>query len=168
MRAKQSSRSAWKLTLGKTKIIEAQSDFLDETTETLWRWRYLSMKVAFNGLEQRARTNMQCLSEGYPAGIWDRARASFGTKQASREGSLPRKPTRASSRYTIESPELRAGRLDQIVRQRLPPKERAEALAPIQAALRSYLVPSFSTTSSTCWLIELQLTPPHSAAGDRK
>jgi hypothetical protein len=28
------------------KVIEAQSKFLDDLTETLWSWRYLSMKVA--------------------------------------------------------------------------------------------------------------------------
>src|SRR5262249_61203733 len=28
------------------KVIEAQSKFLDDLTETLWNWRYLSMKVA--------------------------------------------------------------------------------------------------------------------------
>ena len=59
------------------------------------------------------------------------------------------------------------GRFDQIVRQRLPPKERAEALAPIQAALRSYMT-QFLDDELDLLAHELQLTPPHSAAGDRK
>jgi len=32
------------------KVIEAQSKFLDDITETLWNWRYLSMKVAYYGM----------------------------------------------------------------------------------------------------------------------
>ena len=104
MRPKLSSRSASKLTLGRAKIIEAPSEFLDETTETLRRWRYLSMKVAFNGLEQRAKSNMQSPSEGYQAGIWIvLEQASEPDKQVAkarfREGlQEPRRPIRSNHR----------------------------------------------------------------------
>ena len=146
------------------KIIEAQSEFLDETTETLWRWRYLSMKVAFNGLEQREDQYAVSVKE-YEAGIWDVL--SKLRNQTSKSRRLASEKAYKSLVALYDRITELDGRLDRIVRQTLPPKERAEALAPIQAALRSYMT-QFLDDELDLLAHELQLTPPHSAAGDRK
>jgi hypothetical protein len=53
------------------RVIEAQSKFLDEITETLWRWRYLSMKVAFYGGENHEAASFEAAFKEYDSQIWD-------------------------------------------------------------------------------------------------
>jgi hypothetical protein len=52
------------------KIIEAQSQFLDEITEILWSWRYLSIKVTFNADDIRGAHYAAAVTE-YESEIWD-------------------------------------------------------------------------------------------------
>jgi hypothetical protein len=145
-----------------TKIIEAQSTFLDETTETLWRWRYLSMKVAYNGTEQREEQYAASVKE-YEAGIWDvlsdlRNHTSKSRRLVSEKG--------YQSLVTLydQITDL-DGRLDQIVRQKLPPKERAEALEVIHRELRWEMTQKLDDTLALL-AQEVQLTSPHSMAGE--
>src|SRR5262245_60219459 len=53
-----------------TKVIEAQSKFLDEITETLWNWRYLSMKVAYYGVGDQGPSHADA-RKVYDLQIWD-------------------------------------------------------------------------------------------------
>src|SRR5262245_36887576 len=53
-----------------TKVIEAQSKFLDEITETLWNWRYLSMKVAYYGMGHDGPLYAAARKD-YELQIWD-------------------------------------------------------------------------------------------------
>jgi hypothetical protein len=53
-----------------TKIIEAQSKLLDDMTENLWKWRYLSMKVAFYGGRDQDPSYAAALKD-YDLQIWD-------------------------------------------------------------------------------------------------
>lgn len=110
------------------KLIEAQSKFLDETTEALWNWRYLSMKVAYNGSESREEQYSLAVS-GYEAGIWDilnkiRSQTSKSRRLVSEKG------YKNLVHLYKQIVELDA-EMDGIVRQRLPPERRAKALAPI-------------------------------------
>jgi hypothetical protein len=52
------------------KVIEAQSKFLDEITETLWSWRYLSMKVAYYGMGDQGPLYAAARKD-YELQIWD-------------------------------------------------------------------------------------------------
>jgi hypothetical protein len=143
------------------KIIEAQSVFLDEITETLWRWRYLSMKVAFNGLEKREEQYAMSVKE-YEAGIWD-VLSKFRNQTSKSRRLVSEKGYKSLVALYDRITEL-DGRLDQIVRQALPPEQRAEALAPIQAELRSDLTQRLDDALNLV-AQEVQLTPLHSAAG---
>jgi hypothetical protein len=115
------------------KIIEAQSQFLDDTTEILWNWRYLSMKVAFNGSQEREEQYAVAVKE-YEAGIWDvlsklRNKTTISRRLVSDRGYMS---LVALYDRIVELDSL----LDQIVRRKTPAKERAAALAPIQEELR--------------------------------
>jgi hypothetical protein len=52
------------------KVIDAQSKFLDDITETLWNWRYLSMKVAYYGMGDQ-RPLYVAARKDYELQIWD-------------------------------------------------------------------------------------------------
>jgi len=52
------------------KVIEAQSKFLDDLTETLWTWRYLSMKVAYYGMGDEG-PSYAAARKDYELQIWD-------------------------------------------------------------------------------------------------
>jgi hypothetical protein len=52
------------------KVIDAQSKFLDEITETLWSWRYLSMKVAYYGMRDQG-PSYAAVRKDYELQIWD-------------------------------------------------------------------------------------------------
>src|SRR5262249_13958543 len=52
------------------KVIEAQSKFLDDITETLWNWRYLSMKVAYYGMGDQG-PSYAAARKGYDLQIWE-------------------------------------------------------------------------------------------------
>ena len=52
------------------KVIEAQSKFLDDITETLWNWRYLSMKVAYYGMGDEG-PSYTAARKDYELHIWD-------------------------------------------------------------------------------------------------
>ena len=114
------------------KLIDAQSKFLDDTTEVLWTWRYLSMKVAFNGSEEREEQYAKSVIE-YEQGIWD------VLSKIRNQTSKSRRLVSEDSYKDLVSLYRRIvaldGRLDEIVRGRLPPKERAKALQPIQEEL---------------------------------
>lgn len=117
-----------------TKLIDAQSRFLDETTEALWNWRYLSMKVAYNGAESRDEQYTLAVS-GYEAGIWDTLnRIRSQTSKARRLVSEKGYQNLVGLYQRIV--ELDA-ELDGIVRQRLSTEQRAKALAPISKRIYS-------------------------------
>lgn len=52
------------------KIIEAQSTFLDDFSESLWRWRYLSMKLAYYGAQGADKRYSEAEQE-YDEQLWD-------------------------------------------------------------------------------------------------
>ena len=52
------------------KIIEAQSELIDDITKTLWEWRYLSIKVAYYGVEHQ-KSLYTAARKDYEARIWD-------------------------------------------------------------------------------------------------
>jgi hypothetical protein len=52
------------------KIIEAQSELIDDITKTLWEWRYLSIKVSYYGVE-RKKSLYAAAQKDYEARIWD-------------------------------------------------------------------------------------------------
>jgi hypothetical protein len=115
-------------------LIDAQAKFLDDTTEVLWNWRYLSMKVAYNGSQEYEEQYAKSVAD-YEAGIWDtlsrlRNQASKSRRLVSEKGyktlvDLYRDIVRLD------------GQLDQIVRQKAPARERAAALSPIHERLYS-------------------------------
>ena len=55
------------------KIIEAQAQFLDDISQQLWNWRYLSMKVAYYGAQDAADRNQKYVDaeNDYDKNIWD-------------------------------------------------------------------------------------------------
>ena len=125
------------------KMIEAQSKFLDETTEVLWAWRYLSMKIAFDGhnsLEERyAASNLE-----YQKGIWDvlsklRNQTSKARRVVSESGYK-----KMVSLYD-QIVEL-DGRIDSIVRAKMPPESRVTAFGPIQEQLRYEMTEKLDAT----------------------
>jgi len=115
------------------KLIDAQAKFLDETTEAVWAWRYLSMKVAFNGSEQRESQYAAAVKE-YEAEIWNvltRVR-----NQTSKSRRLISEQVYHQLVAMYDQIAQFDGRLDVIVRGDTTPKDRAEALAPLQRELR--------------------------------
>jgi len=52
------------------KVVEAQSKFLDDITETLWNWRYLSMKVAYYGMGDQGPSYATARKD-YELQVWD-------------------------------------------------------------------------------------------------
>jgi hypothetical protein len=145
------------------KIIEAQSKFLDDTTEILWSWRYLSMKVAFNGSAQREEQYTVAVRE-YEAGIWDvlsklRNQTSVSRRLISEQGY--RQLVALYDRIV----ELDS-RLDQIVRRGATANERAAALVPIQNELRSEMTQQLDETLDLL-ANEVQLKSPQSTAAQR-
>jgi hypothetical protein len=52
------------------KIIEAQSELIDDITKTLWEWRYLSIKVSYYGVG-RKKSLYTAAQKDYEARIWD-------------------------------------------------------------------------------------------------
>ena len=75
---------------------------------------------------------MQCLSRSYEAGIWDVL--SKLRNQTSKSRRLASEKAYKSLVALYDRITELDGRLDRIVRQTLPPKERAEALAPIRSS----------------------------------
>jgi hypothetical protein len=115
-----------------SKVIDAQAKFLDDTTEVLWNWRYLSMKVGFNGSEEREEQYATSVTE-YEAGIWDSLSAL--RNQASKSRRLVSEKGYEHLVALYRDIVKLDGELDQILRQKLPPKERAAALRPIHETL---------------------------------
>ena len=125
------------------RLIDAQSKFLDDITETLWKWRYLSMKVAFNGSEQREEQYALAVKE-YETGIWDvlsrlRNQTSQSRRLISEQGYLS---LVALYDRIVEFD----ARLDEIVRRKVAAQERVAALAPIQKELRSEMTQKLDET----------------------
>ena len=125
------------------KMIEAQSKFLDETTEVLWAWRYLSMKIAFDGhnsLEERyAASKLE-----YQKGIWDvlsklRNQTSKARRVVSESGY---KQMVALYDQIVELD----GRIDSIVRVKMSPEYRVTAFEPIQKQLRYEMTEKLDAT----------------------
>jgi hypothetical protein len=145
------------------KLIEAQSKFLDDTTEILWTWRYLSMKVAFNGSEEREEQYAKSVSE-YEEGIWDVLSKLRNQTSKSRRLVSERGYQNLVSLYK-HIVELDA-QLDRIVRGRLPPKERAKALRPIGKALYSEMTEKLDETLDVL-AQEVKLKAPLSATNER-
>jgi hypothetical protein len=52
------------------KLIEAQSKFLDEFADTLWKWRYISAKVAYHGA-RREQSEYLAAVKAYRTEIWE-------------------------------------------------------------------------------------------------
>jgi hypothetical protein len=56
--------------LRKSKIIEAQSQLLDDLSRILWKWRYLAKKVAYYASEAN-REKFDTARREYDEGVWD-------------------------------------------------------------------------------------------------
>lgn len=125
------------------KLIEAQARFLDETTEVLWNWRYLSMKVAYNG-DGRREEQYAASVAAYEAGIWDVLSKLRNQTSKSRRLVSEKGYTNLVALYK-KIVELDA-RLDEIVRQKLPVEARAKALAPISKKLYDEMTQSLDDT----------------------
>jgi hypothetical protein len=125
------------------KTIEAQSKFLDDTTEALWSWRYLSMRVAYNGSEGREDEYAKSVS-AYLSGIWDVL--SRLRNQTSKSRRLVSK--RGYEALVALYDEIAAldGEMDAIIRQELPPAKRAAALKPVHGAIRSKMTQKLDDT----------------------
>ena len=52
------------------KVIEAQSKLLDDLSELLWRWRYLSMRIAYYGLLGDPE-RYDAAEDEYDKQVWD-------------------------------------------------------------------------------------------------
>jgi RNAse (barnase) inhibitor barstar len=52
------------------KIIEAQSQLLDELSQVLWKWRYLAKKVVYYGAQENAE-RYNIARKQYEESIWD-------------------------------------------------------------------------------------------------
>jgi len=144
------------------KLIDAQSKFLDDTTESLWAWRYLSMKVAFNGSEEREEQYAKAVTE-YEGQIWDVLSKIRNQTSKSRRLVSEKGYKRLVSLYK-DIAEL-DGKLDRIVRGRLPSKERAEALQPIQGALYGEMTQKLDETLDLLAdEVHLKPSPPSAVA----
>ena len=118
------------------KLLETQSKYLDETAEALWNWRYLSMKVAFNGSEGR-EADYQTAATEYQRAIWDvLSRIRLQTSKARRLTS--ERGYNAMVQFYDQIVEF-DGRLDGVVRQKSSVDKRATELAPFQQSLRTTL-----------------------------
>ena len=116
-----------------TKIIEAQAKFLDEITESLWNWRYTSIRVTFHAgdpVEERYSAAVKT----YETKIWEvlnnlRNQISKSRRLVSEKGykSLVALYDEITS---LDS------KLADFIRQDLSKEERVTALAKIHEALR--------------------------------
>jgi|SoiMethySBSTD1v2_1073268.scaffolds.fasta_scaffold1975527_1 hypothetical protein len=52
------------------KLIDAQAKFLDDITEALWQWRYLSIRVTFHA-DDSAEERYTASVKDYEGKIWD-------------------------------------------------------------------------------------------------
>jgi hypothetical protein len=52
------------------KIIEAQSKFLDDLSQVLWKWRYLAKKVVYYGGEE-SKERYEIAKREYDDNVWD-------------------------------------------------------------------------------------------------
>ena len=146
-----------------SKVIDAQAKFLDDTTEVLWNWRYLSMKVAFNGSHEREEQYAKSVAE-YEAKIWDSL--SKLRKQASKSRRLISENGYENLVALYRDIAKLDGELDQIVRRNLPPKERAAALHPIHERLYEEMTQKLDKTLAVL-AEEVQLSTAYSQSGAR-
>jgi hypothetical protein len=125
------------------KLIDAQSNFLDETAEVLWAWRYLSMKVAYDGSAP--------VDDLYAASVLEYQKGIWGIL------SRLRKQTSKARRLVSESGYERMvalydqiveldGQIEGLVRAQMPLEKRTEAFSPIQVCLRNEMTEKLDST----------------------
>ena len=115
-----------------SKLIEAQAEFLDELTDTLWSWRYLTIRVAYYG--QNAQDKYVAAVSDYENQIWD---VLFKLrKQTSKSRRLVSEET---YKRLVELYDRVVGELDPELREamsNLDSSERVAALAKLNERLR--------------------------------
>ena len=115
-----------------SKLIEAQAEFLDELTDTLWSWRYLTIRVAYYG--QSAQNKYVAAVSDYEEQIWD---VLFKLrKQTSKSRRLVSEET---YKRLVELYDRIVGELDPELREaisKLDSSERVAALAKLNERLR--------------------------------
>lgn len=142
------------------KLIDAQSNFLDETTEVLWAWRYLSMKVAYDGSSPVDHLYAASVLE-YQKGIWGiLSRLRNQTSKARRlvsESGYKRMVALYDQIVELD------GQIDGLVRAQMPLERRTEAFSPIQERLRNELTKKLDSTLYSL-AKEVQLLPEISSS----
>ena len=115
-----------------SKLIEAQAEFLDELTDTLWSLRYLTIRVAYYG--QNAQDKYVAAVSDYENQIWD---VLFELrKQTSKSRRLVSEKT---YKRLVELYDRIVGELDSELREAIAKLDRAErvaALAKLNERLR--------------------------------
>ena len=142
------------------KLIDAQSNFLDETTEVLWAWRYLSMKVAYDGSTPVDDLYAASVLE-YQKGIWGiLSRLRNQTSKARRlvsESGYKRMVALYDQIVELD------GQIEGLVRAQMPLERRTEAFSPIQERLRNELTEKLDSTLYSL-AKEVQLLPEISSS----
>lgn len=142
------------------KLIDAQSNFLDETTEVLWAWRYLSMKVAYDGSAPVDDLYAASVLE-YQKGIWGiLSRLRNQTSKARRlvsESGYKRMVALYDQIVELDC------QIDGLVRAQMPLERRTEAFSPIQERLRNELTEKLDSTLYSL-AKEVQLLPEISSS----
>ncbi|HQR10290.1 MAG TPA: hypothetical protein PLW68_03085 [Casimicrobiaceae bacterium] len=125
------------------RLIDAQSNFLDETTEVLWAWRYLSMKVAYDASTPVDEMYAASVLE-YQKGIWDiLSRLRNQTSKARRlvsESGYQRMVALYDQIVELD------GQIDGLIRSQMTRKARTEAFSPIQERLRNEMTEKLDGT----------------------
>lgn len=125
------------------RLIDAQSNFLDETTEVLWAWRYLSMKVAYDASTPVDEMYAASVLE-YQKDIWDiLSRLRNQTSKARRlvsESGYQRMVALYDQIVELD------GQIDGLIRSQMTRKARTEAFSPIQERLRNEMTEKLDGT----------------------
>ena len=115
------------------KLIDAQSKYLEELADTLWRWRYLSMKVVYSREPHQAAEHESAVRE-YKAGIWDNLNRFRNLSSKARW--LVSERSHGELHKLYERVVAFDARLDLVVSNGLPGAARANALQPLYKELR--------------------------------
>jgi hypothetical protein len=115
------------------KLIDAQAKFLDEITEALWHWRYLSIRVTFHA-DDPTEERYTAAVEDYEGKIWDVLSSLRNLISKSRR--LVSEEAYKSLVSLYDRITELDSQLAQFVRTDLPRQRRIAAVADLQKTLR--------------------------------